>query len=174
MWRPRGKTSLPHRSSPLPASTHLLDLDLWSPCLIPVLHLYNPAATKRLTASWSACWQQKLVPNWSQRMVRSLKKWRNYWYSGKRYTVYTIYVLISTSTWFCFLHYFLLIDEENIDVTTNDAEKDNSSLDRTRLTSLSGSSESFDETAARLLFMSVKWAKNLPVFAHLPFRDQVR
>uniref|UniRef100_A0A3B5MEK8 Nuclear receptor subfamily 2, group E, member 3 n=1 Tax=Xiphophorus couchianus TaxID=32473 RepID=A0A3B5MEK8_9TELE len=64
-------------------------------------------------------------------------------------------------------------DEENIDVTTNDAEKDNSSLDHTRLTSLSGSSESFDETVARLLFMSVKWAKNLPVFAHLPFRDQV-
>uniref|UniRef100_A0A3B3UQF9 Photoreceptor-specific nuclear receptor n=1 Tax=Poecilia latipinna TaxID=48699 RepID=A0A3B3UQF9_9TELE len=64
-------------------------------------------------------------------------------------------------------------DEENIDVKTNDAEKENSSLDRTRLTSISGSSESFDETAARLLFMSVKWAKNLPVFAHLPFRDQV-
>ncbi|XP_007556873.1 photoreceptor-specific nuclear receptor isoform X1 [Poecilia formosa] len=64
-------------------------------------------------------------------------------------------------------------DEENIDVKTNDAEKDNSSLDRARLTSISGSSESFDETAARLLFMSVKWAKNLPVFAHLPFRDQV-
>ncbi|XP_017160685.1 photoreceptor-specific nuclear receptor isoform X2 [Poecilia reticulata] len=64
-------------------------------------------------------------------------------------------------------------DEENIDVTTNDAEKDNSSLDRARLTSISSSSESFDETAARLLFMSVKWAKNLPVFAHLPFRDQV-
>ena len=29
------------------------------------------------------------------------------------------------------------------------------------------------ETAARLLFMAVKWAKNLPSFAALPFRDQV-
>uniref|UniRef100_A0A8C6SJE0 Photoreceptor-specific nuclear receptor n=1 Tax=Neogobius melanostomus TaxID=47308 RepID=A0A8C6SJE0_9GOBI len=29
------------------------------------------------------------------------------------------------------------------------------------------------ETSARLLFMSVKWAKNLPVFSLLPFRDQV-
>uniref|UniRef100_A0A8C5EXC0 Photoreceptor-specific nuclear receptor n=1 Tax=Gouania willdenowi TaxID=441366 RepID=A0A8C5EXC0_GOUWI len=33
--------------------------------------------------------------------------------------------------------------------------------------------ENIYETSARLLFMSVKWAKNLPVFAHLPFRDQV-
>lgn len=35
-------------------------------------------------------------------------------------------------------------------------------------------SEMICETSARLLFMSVKWAKTLPVFAHLPFRDQVR
>ena len=30
------------------------------------------------------------------------------------------------------------------------------------------------ETAARLLFASVKWAKSLPSFVTLPFRDQVR
>uniref|UniRef100_H3CHU4 Photoreceptor-specific nuclear receptor n=1 Tax=Tetraodon nigroviridis TaxID=99883 RepID=H3CHU4_TETNG len=34
-------------------------------------------------------------------------------------------------------------------------------------------SENVYETSARLLFMSVKWAKNLPVFSNLPFRDQV-
>lgn len=28
------------------------------------------------------------------------------------------------------------------------------------------------EAAARLLFMSVKWAKNVPAFLSLPFRDQ--
>ena len=28
------------------------------------------------------------------------------------------------------------------------------------------------ETAARLLFMSVKWARNIPSFLALPFRDQ--
>ncbi|CAF4942089.1 unnamed protein product [Pieris macdunnoughi] len=33
--------------------------------------------------------------------------------------------------------------------------------------------ESAAETAARLLFMAVKWAKNLPSFASLSFRDQV-
>ncbi|KAE8749471.1 Hormone Receptor 51 [Frankliniella occidentalis] len=33
--------------------------------------------------------------------------------------------------------------------------------------------ETVHETAARLLFMAVKWAKNLPSFASLPFRDQV-
>nr|XP_009934193.1 PREDICTED: photoreceptor-specific nuclear receptor [Opisthocomus hoazin] len=33
--------------------------------------------------------------------------------------------------------------------------------------------ENVYETSARLLFMAVKWAKNLPVFSNLPFRDQV-
>ncbi|XP_015912418.1 photoreceptor-specific nuclear receptor isoform X2 [Parasteatoda tepidariorum] len=33
--------------------------------------------------------------------------------------------------------------------------------------------ETIYETSARLLFMAVKWAKNLPSFANLPFRDQV-
>ncbi|CAH1254374.1 NR2E3 [Branchiostoma lanceolatum] len=33
--------------------------------------------------------------------------------------------------------------------------------------------ENIYEASARLLFMAVKWAKNLPVFANLPFRDQV-
>ncbi|KAL6051372.1 hypothetical protein STEG23_036359 [Scotinomys teguina] len=53
--------------------------------------------------------------------------------------------------------------EENIDVTSNDPEfpVDPCSLD------------GIHETSARLLFMAVKWAKNLPVFSNLPFRDQV-
>ena len=33
--------------------------------------------------------------------------------------------------------------------------------------------ESIYETSARLLFMAVKWAKNLPSFTGLAFRDQV-
>lgn len=33
--------------------------------------------------------------------------------------------------------------------------------------------ETVYETSARLLFMAVKWAKNLPSFTSLPFRDQV-
>ncbi|CAG7731774.1 unnamed protein product [Allacma fusca] len=33
--------------------------------------------------------------------------------------------------------------------------------------------ETIYETSARLLFMAVKWAKNLPSFGSLPFRDQV-
>ncbi|KAM8804663.1 photoreceptor-specific nuclear receptor [Eudromia elegans] len=36
-----------------------------------------------------------------------------------------------------------------------------------------GGPENVYETSARLLFMAVKWAKNLPVFSNLPFRDQV-
>ena len=34
------------------------------------------------------------------------------------------------------------------------------------------SPETICEAAARLLFMSVKWAKNVPAFLSLPFRDQ--
>ena len=33
--------------------------------------------------------------------------------------------------------------------------------------------ESVCESAARLLFMSVKWSRNIPSFISLPFRDQV-
>ena len=35
------------------------------------------------------------------------------------------------------------------------------------------SPEAICESAARLLFMSVKWARNIPSFSNLPFRDQV-
>ncbi|XP_070687369.1 photoreceptor-specific nuclear receptor isoform X2 [Pempheris klunzingeri] len=63
--------------------------------------------------------------------------------------------------------------EENIDVTTNDSERDRSPSDCRESPYTSSCAESIYETSARLLFMSVKWAKNLPVFAHLPFRDQV-
>lgn len=60
--------------------------------------------------------------------------------------------------------------DENIDVTSNDPEFP--------LSPYSSSSspcglDSIHETSARLLFMAVKWAKNLPVFSSLPFRDQV-
>lgn len=34
-------------------------------------------------------------------------------------------------------------------------------------------SEAICEAAARLLFMSVKWAKHVPAFQALPFRDQL-
>ena len=36
------------------------------------------------------------------------------------------------------------------------------------------SPEAVCEAAAKLLFMSVKWARNIPSFLNLPFRDQVR
>uniref|UniRef100_T1IXR5 Nuclear receptor subfamily 2 group E member 1 n=1 Tax=Strigamia maritima TaxID=126957 RepID=T1IXR5_STRMM len=36
-----------------------------------------------------------------------------------------------------------------------------------------GNADSICETAARLLFMNVKWAKNVPAFTGLPFRDQL-
>lgn len=35
------------------------------------------------------------------------------------------------------------------------------------------SPETICEAAARLLFMSVKWAKSVPAFLSIPFRDQV-
>ncbi len=43
----------------------------------------------------------------------------------------------------------------------------------TLLSSLQTQQDNVYETAARLLFMAVKWTKSLPSFAGLPFRDQV-
>uniref|UniRef100_A0A8C6KTE6 Photoreceptor-specific nuclear receptor n=1 Tax=Nothobranchius furzeri TaxID=105023 RepID=A0A8C6KTE6_NOTFU len=60
--------------------------------------------------------------------------------------------------------------DENIDVTSNEPERPSSEY---HLALYPSSSENVYETSARLLFMSVKWAKNLPVFSNLPFRDQV-
>ncbi|XP_041917718.1 photoreceptor-specific nuclear receptor-like [Alosa sapidissima] len=61
--------------------------------------------------------------------------------------------------------------DENIDVTSNEPER--ASSDYHMSLYQSSSPENVYETSARLLFMSVKWAKNLPVFSNLPFRDQV-
>ncbi|XP_023188550.1 photoreceptor-specific nuclear receptor-like [Xiphophorus maculatus] len=60
--------------------------------------------------------------------------------------------------------------DENIDVTSNEPERASSEY---HMALYPSSSENVYETSARLLFMSVKWAKNLPVFSNLPFRDQV-
>ncbi|XP_073852317.1 photoreceptor-specific nuclear receptor isoform X2 [Macaca fascicularis] len=59
--------------------------------------------------------------------------------------------------------------DENIDVTSNDPEFPSSPYSSSSPCGL----DSIHETSARLLFMAVKWAKNLPVFSSLPFRDQV-
>ena len=66
--------------------------------------------------------------------------------------------------------FFLSVDE-NIDVTSNEPEPASSEY---HMALYPSSSENVYETSARLLFMSVKWTKNLPVFSNLPFRDQVR
>ncbi|XP_030622439.1 photoreceptor-specific nuclear receptor-like [Chanos chanos] len=61
--------------------------------------------------------------------------------------------------------------DENIDVTSNEPERVSSEYHLSLYPS--STAENVYETSARLLFMSVKWAKNLPVFSNLPFRDQV-
>lgn len=59
--------------------------------------------------------------------------------------------------------------DENIDVTSNDPEFPSSPHSSSSPCGV----DSIHETSARLLFMAVKWAKSLPVFSNLPFRDQV-
>lgn len=65
-------------------------------------------------------------------------------------------------------------------MTTNDEENENGENGKNIMVpnfvnpSLYGhTQETVYETSARLLFMAVKWAKNLPSFASLAFRDQV-
>jgi hypothetical protein len=71
-------------------------------------------------------------------------------------------------------------DSIEIEVTTNDEENENGENGKSIMvpnfvnSSLYGhAQETVYETSARLLFMAVKWAKNLPSFASLAFRDQV-
>ncbi|XP_078285859.1 photoreceptor-specific nuclear receptor [Rhinoraja longicauda] len=61
--------------------------------------------------------------------------------------------------------------DENIDVMSNEPERTPTEYQMS--TYPASSPESVYEASARLLFMAVKWAKNLPVFSNLPFRDQV-
>lgn len=68
--------------------------------------------------------------------------------------------------------------DDSIDVT-NDEEPERTSVNPLSVPHFMSSSiyghpqETVYETSARLLFMAVKWAKNLPSFASLAFRDQV-
>ncbi|XP_009318197.1 PREDICTED: photoreceptor-specific nuclear receptor [Pygoscelis adeliae] len=61
--------------------------------------------------------------------------------------------------------------DETVDVTGGEPERAASEYQVAPYPS--ASPENVYETSARLLFMAVKWAKNLPVFSNLPFRDQV-
>ena len=69
--------------------------------------------------------------------------------------------------------------DDSIDVT-NDEEPNNHENNVLPIPNFVGPSlyahtqETVYETSARLLFMAVKWAKNLPSFASLTFRDQVK
>ncbi|XP_030352787.1 photoreceptor-specific nuclear receptor isoform X1 [Strigops habroptila] len=61
--------------------------------------------------------------------------------------------------------------DETVDVTGSEPERAASEYQVAPYPA--ASPENVYETSARLLFMAVKWAKNLPVFSNLPFRDQV-
>ncbi|NWZ86302.1 NR2E3 protein, partial [Poecile atricapillus] len=61
--------------------------------------------------------------------------------------------------------------DETVDVTGSEPER---AIGEYQVAPYPAASpENIYETSARLLFMAVKWAKNLPVFSNLPFRDQV-
>ncbi|KAK7576055.1 hypothetical protein V9T40_012341 [Parthenolecanium corni] len=76
-------------------------------------------------------------------------------------------------------------DDDSIDVTNEDPPQSTEGITPTTTSSqttlpfenlpsfYNPVHENIYETSARLLFMAVKWAKNLPSFAALPFRDQV-
>lgn len=89
-------------------------------------------------------------------------------------------ILCNTSPFFCSRSLNFPDDSIEIEVTTNDEENENGENGKNIMvphfvnSSLYGHThETVYETSARLLFMAVKWAKNLPSFASLAFRDQV-
>jgi nuclear receptor subfamily 2 group E protein 3 len=74
-----------------------------------------------------------------------------------------------------------IVADENIDVTSVDQDRERPmALQHANPSGYADSAlyppgpETLYECSARLLFMAVRWAKNLPSFANLPFRDQVR
>lgn len=70
---------------------------------------------------------------------------------------------------------FLLGPDDSIDVTGIESDRGQHPTHysyENHLYPVTGQ-ETIYECSARLLFMAVRWAKNLPSFANLPFRDQV-
>ncbi|XP_033749156.1 photoreceptor-specific nuclear receptor-like [Pecten maximus] len=68
------------------------------------------------------------------------------------------------------------VHEETIDVTSVDHETSAPCQQTTpyhEAAIFNPGQETMYECSARLLFMAVRWARNLPSFANLPFRDQV-
>ena len=74
---------------------------------------------------------------------------------------------------FCF---FVSDRDENIDVTNVEPERNIVVHPHAYAESLlyPPGQETMYECSARLLFVAIRWAKNLPSFANLPFRDQVK
>lgn len=84
-----------------------------------------------------------------------------------------------------FLIFFSLHPDDSIDVTNDEEPEQEPESDHQTPAILpmpnfmppaslyNHTQETVYETSARLLFMAVKWAKNLPSFAELAFRDQV-
>ncbi|XP_041360428.1 photoreceptor-specific nuclear receptor-like isoform X2 [Gigantopelta aegis] len=87
---------------------------------------------------------------------------------------WSCYLSMFVIAWSCYL-FVIAVNEENIDVTSVEQEKlvpHHAPLyPETALYPVG--QETIYECSARLLFMAVKWAKNLPSFGNLPFRDQV-
>lgn len=81
----------------------------------------------------------------------------------------SFYLFVSTN--------FISDHDENIDVTGTDSNDRHMTPYYNNYGDafypLAGQ-ETLYECSARLLFMAVRWAKNLPSFANLPFRDQVK
>lgn len=88
--------------------------------------------------------------------------------------------LVSSSMYYgTFYHSLLTAEQCNVSPMALDlsARRESKGPMSVRVESTLGSGghpECLPEVAARLLFSSVKWAKSIPCFRLLPFRDQVR
>lgn len=85
--------------------------------------------------------------------------------------------LISYSKYNVLTLFYDIFPDDSIDVTNDEEPNSHVVLPVPNFVSPSiyaHAQETVYETSARLLFMAVKWAKNLPSFASLSFRDQVR
>lgn len=147
----------------------------------PFPPLTQPSVPQTTVGCFRECLTRNPIPNWNKRkpvsvrttfwfaIIRTFtinKSWSDEFNSSYKWTkLYHILIFFS----------FNLGRDETIDVTNIEPERNivvhPHAYNDTFL--YSPGQETMYECSARLLFVAIRWAKNLPSFANLPFRDQV-
>lgn len=156
----------------------------------PFPPLTQPSVPQTTVGCFRECLTRNPIPNWNKRKPVSVRT--TFWFAiirtftnNKSWSFRWIYSIVSYKVNKIILYpsYFIIFmlvffnvgRDETIDVTNIEPERNivvhPHAYNDTFL--YSPGQETMYECSARLLFVAIRWAKNLPSFANLPFRDQV-